>query len=38
MNETSQTQRLRDKNVVVIGASRGPGRDRGLHLPPEKLA
>lgn len=26
MNESSQTQRLRDKNVVVIGASRGLGR------------
>jgi NAD(P)-dependent dehydrogenase (short-subunit alcohol dehydrogenase family) len=26
MNETSQTQRLRDKNVVVIGGSRGLGR------------
>ncbi len=26
MNESNQTQRLRDKNVVVIGASRGLGR------------
>jgi NAD(P)-dependent dehydrogenase (short-subunit alcohol dehydrogenase family) len=26
MNESSQTERLRDKNVVVIGASRGLGR------------
>lgn len=26
MNESSQTQRLRDKNVVVIGGSRGLGR------------
>jgi NAD(P)-dependent dehydrogenase (short-subunit alcohol dehydrogenase family) len=26
MHESSQTQRLRDKNVVVIGASRGLGR------------
>ncbi|HET8850944.1 MAG TPA: SDR family oxidoreductase, partial [Ktedonobacteraceae bacterium] len=26
MKESSQTQRLRDKNVVVIGASRGLGR------------
>jgi NAD(P)-dependent dehydrogenase (short-subunit alcohol dehydrogenase family) len=26
MNESSQPQRLRDKNVVVIGASRGLGR------------